>query len=141
SSSVAALHVAGMLKHHRLAQAIADVGFSECTRQLRYKAEWYGSQVVVASRWYPSSKTCASCGWADDDRTLADRLFRCRTPQQPGGALILDRDLNASRNLATLAHLAGSASERPNACGAGSAGRGRATPVELAVRKQEPNTL
>ena len=114
------------------------MGFSECRRQLCYKASWYGSQVVVASRWYPSSKTCSGCGWVDAALTLAERVFRCRTPQRPECALILDRDLNAAINLAKLA---GSASERPNACGAGSAGRGRATPVELAVRKQEPNTL
>jgi len=132
------LHVADLLKNHHLAQAIADVGFSEFRRQLRYKAGWYGSRVVVASRWYPSSKMCSGCGWVDGDLTLADRLFRCRTPQQPECGQVLDRDLNAALNLATLA---GSASERPNACGAGSAGRGRATPVQLAVRKQEPNTL
>ena len=74
------LNVAGLLTHHHLAQAIADVGFSECRRQLGYKATWYGSQVVVASRWYPSSKTCSGCGWVDNHLTLADRLFRCRTP-------------------------------------------------------------
>src|SRR5579859_7659618 len=50
------LYVAGMLKRHHLAQAIADVGFGEFRRQLLYKAAWYGSQVVVASRWEPSSK-------------------------------------------------------------------------------------
>src|SRR5262249_2101682 len=122
----------------------AAVGYSECRRQLGYKATWYGSQVVVASRWYPSSKTCSGCGWVDNHLTLAERVFRCRTPQQPECALILDRDLNAALNLATLAALAtlaGSASERPNAWGAGSAGRGRATPVQRAVGKQEPDTL
>jgi len=51
--------VAGLLKHHYLAQAIADVGFSESRRQLRDQATWYGSQVVVLARRYPSSKTCS----------------------------------------------------------------------------------
>jgi putative transposase len=68
---LAELHVAGMLTNHHLAQAIADVGLSEFRRHLRYKAAW---------GWYPSSKTCSGCGWVDADLTLADRLFRCRTP-------------------------------------------------------------
>ena len=71
------LNVAGMLKNHHLAQAIGDVGFGEFRRQLAYKAAWYGCQVLVASRWEPSSKTCSGCGWVDEDLTLADRMFRC----------------------------------------------------------------
>src|SRR5262249_57244148 len=77
------LSVAGVLTHHHLAQAIADVGFSEFRRQLTYQAAWYGSQVVVASRWYPSSKTCSGCGWVDNHLTLAHRVFCCRTPRAP----------------------------------------------------------
>ena len=132
------LHVAGMLKNHRLAQAIADVGFSECRRQLCYKAEWYGSQVVVADRWYPSSKMCSGCGWVDAELTLADRVFRCRNPEQPACAVVLDRDLNAALKLAKLA---GSSSERQNACGAGSAGLSQTAPVDLPVRMQEPDAF
>jgi putative transposase len=94
------LHVAGMLKNHHLAQAIGDVGFAEFRRQLTYKAAWYGSRVVVASRWEPSSKTCSNCGWVHPTLTLAERVFRC---QQPGCGLTLDRDLNAAINLAKLA--------------------------------------
>ena len=56
------LHVAGMLKNHRLAQAIGDVGFAALRRHLCYKAAWYGSQVVVVNRWEPSSKMCSGCG-------------------------------------------------------------------------------
>ena len=81
---------------------------------------------------------CSGCGWVDDELTLAERVFRCRTPQQPDCAVVLDRDLNAVRNLATLA---GSASERVNACGAGSAGLSQTAPVELAVLKQEPDAF
>jgi len=77
------LDVAGMLKNHHLAQAIADVGFAEFRRQLVYKSAWYGSRAVVASRWEPSSKTCSGCGWVDDELTLADRVFRCRNPRLP----------------------------------------------------------
>jgi putative transposase len=126
-------NVSGMLKNHRVAQAIADVGFAEFRRQLEYKAAWYGCRVVVASRWEPTSKTCSRCGWRDEHLTLADRTFRCQVC-----GLVLDRDLNAAINLS---HLAGSSSESQNACGAGSAGRGRMALVELPVLKQEPDTL
>ena len=112
------LQVAGMLKNHRLAQAIADVGCAEFRRQLLYKVEWYGSQVVLASPWLPSSTMCAACGWYDANLELSDRVFRC---QNAGCGHILDRDLNAARNLAKLA---GSSPESRNACGVGSAGRG-----------------
>lgn len=110
------LNVAGMLKNHHLAQAISDVGFAEFRRRLAYKAMWYGSQVVVASRWEPSSKTCSACGWVDGNLTLADRVFRCQNEEC---GHVLDRDLNAAVNLSKLA---GSSSESLNACGAVSAG-------------------
>jgi putative transposase len=122
------LYVAGMLKNHHLAQAIADVGFAEFRRQLTYKAVWYGSRVVVVNRWEPSSKTCSGCGWVDDDLELSDRVFVCRNPVRPDCGLVLDRDLNAALNLAKLA---GSSSERENACGVGSAGRRREAAVKL----------
>lgn len=96
------LHVAGMLKNHHLAQAIADVGFYAFKRQLLYKASWYGSRVVLADRWEPSSETCSGCGWVDEGLTLGDRVFHCRNQRVPCG-LVLDRDLNAARNLAKLA--------------------------------------
>lgn len=128
------LNVAGMLKNHHLAQAIADVGFAEFRRQLRYKAEWYGSQVVLASRWEPSSKTCSACGWYDAGLELSDRVFRC---QHASCGQILDRDLNAAINLSKLA---GSSPESRNACGEASSGRCREAAVNLTPVKQEPNT-
>ena len=108
------LHLAGMLKNHHLAQAIADVGFAEFRRQLTYKAAWYGSRVVVVSRWEPTSKRCSRCGWHDDNLTLADRVFQCA-----GCGLTLDRDLNAAINLERLAE---SSSDTENACGGERAG-------------------
>jgi putative transposase len=132
------LYVAGMLKNHHLAQAIADVGFAEFRRQLTYKAAWYGSQVVVVSRWEPSSKTCSGCGWVDDDLELSDRVFVCQNPARPDCGMVLDRDLNAAINLSKLA---GSSPESLNACGVGSAGRSREAAVQLPTVKQEPNTL
>src|SRR5229473_5136802 len=94
------LHVSGMLKNRKLARAIADVGLSEFRRQLTYKAEQAGVQIHVVSRWEPSSKTCSGCGWYHADLQLADRVFVC---QECG--LVIDRDINASRNLELLAYL------------------------------------
>ncbi len=127
------LHVAGMLKNHHLAQSIADVGFGEFRRQLVYKAQWYGSTVLVASRWEPSSKTCSGCGWVDEDLQLSDRTFHCQAC-----GLAIDRDLNAALNLAVLA---GSLSDSLNACGGESAGPSRKKRVKLSSVKQEPDTL
>ncbi len=98
----------------------------EFKRQLLYKARWYGSNVILASRWEPSSKTCSGCGWVDDDLMLADRTFHC---EQCG--LVIDRDLNAALNLAKLA---GSSSDSLNACGAGSAGPPRKRRVKLPAK-------
>jgi IS605 OrfB family transposase len=91
------LNVAGMVRNRRLARRIADAGLGELRRQLAYKTTWHGSAMVVADRWYPSSKTCSGCGWVKAKLTLAERVFRCE-----GCGLVLDRDLNAARNLASL---------------------------------------
>ncbi|WP_372508415.1 RNA-guided endonuclease InsQ/TnpB family protein [Nocardia amikacinitolerans] len=81
-------------------RAIADTGWGELRRQLEYKARWRGGQVVIANRWYPSSKTCSnpSCGVVKAKLRLDERIFRC---EECG--LSLDRDRNAARNLAALA--------------------------------------
>jgi len=83
-----------MLKNHRLAQAIADGGFYEFRRQLEYKCQWYGSQLTVVDRFFPSSKTCSDCGEIKKDLKLKDRMFIC-----PSCGFFLDRDLNAAINL------------------------------------------
>ncbi len=88
------LNVSGMLKNHRLAQAIADGGFYEFRRQLEYKCQWYGSQLTVVDRFFPSSKTCSDCGEIKKDLKLKDRTFVC-----PSCGFFLDRDLNAAINL------------------------------------------
>jgi putative transposase len=78
-----------------LNRAIADAAPGELRRQLGYKTTWYGSQLVVADRWYPSSKTCSACGAVKAKLALADRTYQC----DHFGA-VLDRDLNAAINLA-----------------------------------------
>jgi putative transposase len=93
------LNISGMLKNRRLSKAIAGVGLYEFRRQLTYKLEAAGIPLKVVSRWYPSSKTCSCCGWVNENLTLADRTFIC---QECG--LVLDRDVNAARNLARAAY-------------------------------------
>jgi putative transposase len=91
------LHVAGMLRNRRLARHIAGVGMGELRRQAGYKTARGGVRLVVADRWYPSSKTCSDCGAVKAKLPLRVRVFDC---DECG--LVLDRDLNAARNLAAL---------------------------------------
>jgi putative transposase len=91
------LNVAGMVQNHSLAQAISDAGFSELRRQIEYKAERLGITIMIADRWFPSSKMCSNCGCIKSDLALSDRVFVC-----PDCGFTLDRDLNAARNLAAL---------------------------------------
>ena len=88
------LNVTGMLANHHLARAVSDAGWAEFARQLGYKQAWRGGQLVIADRWYPSSKLCPSCGAINSDLTLADRVFTC------GCGYCADRDSNAAVNLA-----------------------------------------
>lgn len=92
------LNVAGMLANRRLARAIADCGFAEIRRQLAYKTGWNGGRLIVADRWYPSSKTCSGCGEAKTKLALAEREYHCEAC-----GLVMDRDRNAAYNLAALA--------------------------------------
>lgn len=88
------LNVAGMVKNHRLAGAVSDAGFGEIRRQLEYKSAWYGSTLVTYDRWYASSKLCSGCRHLKDDLPLGERVYRCESC-----GLIIDRDLNAAKNL------------------------------------------
>jgi putative transposase len=91
------LNVAGMVRNHRLARAISDQGFGEIRRQLEYKVEPVGGRVVVADRWYPSSKTCSVCGYRMTELSLGTRTWVC-----PGCGTQHDRDQNAAQNLKQL---------------------------------------
>jgi putative transposase len=95
------LNVSGMLKNRRLSRAIADVGWYEFRRQVEYKAEQAGVLVTFVSRWEPSSKTCSSCRTVREELHLSERVFVCHAC-----GLVIDRDVNASYNLAALAGLA-----------------------------------
>jgi putative transposase len=98
------LNVVGMLSNRCLARCLSDVSFGEIRRQLEYKAVRYGTTIIVADRWYPSSKLCSSCGHKNSDLELKDRKWIC-----PNCGVEHDRDLNAAINLKKLA-LANSAS-------------------------------
>ena len=87
------LNVKGMMKNKHLSDAIRKQGFYEFKRQLEYKCKFRGIKLVVADRFYPSSKTCSQCGEIKKDLKLKDRVYNCSC------GLSIDRDLNASINL------------------------------------------
>lgn len=89
------LNVKGMMKNRYLAKEIASEKFYEFRRQMEYKCEPYGIQLVFADRFYPSSKTCSHCGHIKKDLKLNNRTYIC-----PACGHVIDRDLNAAINLA-----------------------------------------
>ena len=91
------LHVRGMQQNKHLALSISDAGMGELRSQLAYKSEWYGSSLVIADRWFPSSKLCSGCGTIKDTLTLTERHYDCDVC-----GLSLDRDENAALNLRRL---------------------------------------
>jgi putative transposase len=130
------LNVRGMMKNRYLARSIADMSFFEFRRQLEYKAAMRGGQVVVADRFFPSSKTCSACGHRLDDLPLSVRQWTC-----PDCGSIHDRDVNAAKNLLAygLAILNGptASSAGCQACGEEGSGSGRKTRVKPTSVKQE----
>lgn len=87
------LNVRGMVKNHKLAGAILDSSFYEIKRQFGYKTKFYGGDIFVIDKWFPSSKTCSSCGNIKKDLKLSNRVYKCDC------GLDMDRDLNASINI------------------------------------------
>lgn len=87
------LNVKGMMKNKYLSDAIRKQGFYEFRRQLEYKCKFRGIELIIADRFYPSSKTCSQCGKIKKDLKLSDRVYKCSC------GLVIDRDLNASINL------------------------------------------
>jgi len=124
------LNVRGMMANRHLARSIADMSFHEFRRQVEYKAERRGGRVVVADRWFPSSKTCSACGEKIETLPLSVRQWDC-----PACGAHHDRDVNAARNLATYA-----VSSTVSACGEEGADSGRKTRVKPASVKQESSS-
>jgi len=123
------LHVAGMARNRRLARHVADASFGEFRRQLEYKAAWRGGRVIVADRWFASSKTCSGCGAVKAKLLLSERTYVCASC-----GMVADRDLNAALNLAALGRreLAGSG---PDSNGRG-ADRKTGHARQVAVKRQ-----
>ena len=88
------LNVKWMMKNHKLAKAIWDVGWWMFTNFLQYKAEWYGRKVIVIDRYFPSSKTCNCCGNIKETLSLKERVWNCSHCWAE-----LDRDINAAKNI------------------------------------------
>ena len=87
-----------MMANGKLSKAIADMGFYEFRRQLGYKMHKTGGRLIVADRWFPSTKKCSGCKKINSEITLSDRTF-----VSPACGLTIDRDLNAALNLEALA--------------------------------------
>lgn len=87
------LNVSGMMKNRHLSKAVQNQGFFEFRRQLEYKCNDSGIQLVVADKFYPSSKLCSCCGNIKKDLKLSDRIYRCQCGN------VMDRDFQASVNL------------------------------------------
>lgn len=89
------LNIRGLMKNKHLSKYVFDSKWYEFRRQIEYKAGLYGIEVVIADRFYPSSKTCHICGNVKRELTLSDRIYKCSEC-----GLEIDRDVNASINLA-----------------------------------------
>lgn len=87
------LAVRNMVRNHRLARSISDAGWRQLRSMLEYKCSWYGRELLVVDRWYPSSKLCSTCGSLHDKMPLNIREWTCLC-----GATH-DRDVNAARNI------------------------------------------
>ncbi len=107
------LNIKGMSKNRKLASAILDGGFFEFRRQLEYKSKWYGCELVIARRFFPSSKTCSSCGNKKDSLELSERTYCCHRC-----GMKMDRDLNAAKNLSQYKPENTAVSQTATACGA-----------------------
>ena len=124
------LNVKGMLSNRHLSRSVSDMGFFEFRRQLDYKARDTGSLVVMADRWFASSKTCSDCGWKLEELPLSVRSWIC-----PNCGAEHERDVNAAKNLKEYA-----VSSTVSACGEEGSDQGRKFLVKPASVKQEVST-
>jgi putative transposase len=123
------LAVASMVRNRSLASAISRTGWAEFRRQLEYKAQRYGRTVLVADRWFPSSKTCSACEFLLASLDLGTRRWAC-----PKCGTRHDRDINAAKNILA-AGLAAVAQTGGDACGA-DVRHGEDTPVQSAMKQE-----
>ena len=95
------LNISGLMKNRKLSKAIADSGFYEFRRQLTYKTELYGSKLIIADRFFASSKLCPKCGHKKDKLPLSVRVYQC---DNNNCDWVADRDYSASLNLLGVAN-------------------------------------
>jgi putative transposase len=95
--AIESLNVKGMIKNHSLAASIIDSAWNDFFRKLKYKSAWYGRDIFEIDRWSPTSKTCSCCGYINKELTLSDRCWECISCKS-----ILDRDINAAKNILTV---------------------------------------
>ena len=93
------LHLKGLFKNRRLARSFSDASLGTLVRLLEAKVVQHGGLVIKVDRFFPSSKTCHSCGWKWEDMTLKDRIFVCQNPSCPYYQFPQDRDYNAGQNV------------------------------------------
>ena len=87
------LNVSGMMKNKCLSKAVQQQGFYEFRRQIGYKSVWNNISVIIADRFFPSSKLCSCCGNIKTDLKLSDRVYKCECGN------VIDRDFQAALNL------------------------------------------
>ena len=87
------LNVSGMMKNRHLSKAVQQQGFYEFRRQIEYKSAWNNIPVIIADRFFPSSKLCSCCGSIKKDLKLSDRIYKCECGN------VIDRDFQAALNL------------------------------------------
>jgi putative transposase len=95
--AVESLNVKGMQNNNKLAKSIADSSWGDFFRKLKYKAEWYGRELLEIDRFFPSSKRCSCCGHINNGLKLSDRIWECSSCKKT-----LDRDINAAKNILTV---------------------------------------
>lgn len=139
------LNVDGMKRNRKLALSISDVGLGEFRRQMGYKTVWQGETLLLADRWFPSTKMCSRCGNVKEEMDLSERIYVC---ENPACGLVIDRDLNAALNLAALAKPSRQPGPYREFLGKGEtpvergalADRSQDGSVKLPSAKQEPDT-
>ncbi|MBE1533463.1 RNA-guided endonuclease InsQ/TnpB family protein [Actinomadura algeriensis] len=119
------LNVRNMVKNHPLARAISDAGWRDLRAMLEYKADWYGRELVVIDRWFPSTRTCSECGTIAGKMPLGVREWEC-----DGCGARHDRDVNAAKNVLA-------AGLAVSACGAGVRPQRESSRTGRSASKQE----